>query len=81
MDSDLERIEAAFALLPAGYQRVLWWRRVEGLDYVEIGSRLGISERAVERKMARAIYALAAAVGRLERRGRCRTAMRRFLPF
>ena len=55
---ELERVQAAFAKLSPAHQEVILLRRVEGLTYPEMGTRLGLTVRQVERRMAQAIYEL-----------------------
>lgn len=54
----LEQLEAAFRTLKRKHQRLILMRRVEGLSYAEIATRLGTSVAQVERRMAKAILAL-----------------------
>ena len=53
---DLARIEAAIAALPELTYQVFCLRRFDHLDHPAIAARLGITERQVEKEMARAIY-------------------------
>jgi RNA polymerase sigma-70 factor (ECF subfamily) len=56
-NGDLSRIalvEAALAGLPQKERSLLTWRHVEKVPLVEIGERLGVTAKAVERRLARA---------------------------
>jgi len=49
--------------LPERTRRIFILRRLEGLSYIEIGRRLGLSVSAVEKHMQRAVHHLAARTG------------------
>jgi RNA polymerase sigma-70 factor (ECF subfamily) len=53
------RYQAAFANLPCIQREVFQLHRIEGLTYAEIAWLMRVSERYVERQMAKAIYKLA----------------------
>lgn len=53
-----ERLRAAIAGLPDGSREVFLLHRVEGLKYREIAERLGITQKAVEKRMHRALLDL-----------------------
>lgn len=55
----LRKLEAALANLPWIQREVFRTHRLEGLSYREIAWLMRVSERYVERQMARAIYKLA----------------------
>jgi len=56
---ELRFLALAFNELPPRCRDVLWLRRVEDLRQKEVGLKLGISEGAVEKALARAILLLA----------------------
>ena len=61
-DEDAEvrrRYQAAFANLPWIQREVFQLHRLEDLSYAEIAWLMRVSERYVERQMAKAIYKLA----------------------
>lgn len=59
-DSDLLRlIEEAMLHIPKMQRKIFMSHRIEGLSYGEIAERTGLTTRAVERQMARALYKLA----------------------
>lgn len=59
-DADtLRRLERAVANLPLLQRKVFLARRVDGLSYAEISYLTGLSERYIERQMAKAIHKLA----------------------
>lgn len=53
-----EQLEAAIAQLPAGAREVFLLNRIEGLKYREIAEMLNISQKAVEKRMHRALLDL-----------------------
>jgi RNA polymerase sigma-70 factor (ECF subfamily) len=65
---ELRHLATAFDALPPRCRSVLWLRRVEELSQKEVAGRLGISEGAVEKALARAVQILAKSVlrGRTE---------------
>ena len=54
----LKRLEQAVGRLPLITRETFLARRVDGLSYAEIAKLTGLSERQVERHMARAICRL-----------------------
>lgn len=54
----LENVLGAVEALPPRVRDVLVLRRFEGLSYAQIGTRLGISVSTVEKRMAKAMFAL-----------------------
>ena len=61
---ELNRLAAAIAALPPKCRETLLLRRVEGLSQKETAKRLGVSEKAVEKNMARSLRALMDTFGR-----------------
>jgi RNA polymerase sigma-70 factor (ECF subfamily) len=59
---ELRRLATAFDALPARCREVLWLRRVEDLPQKEVARRLGTTEKAVERALARGVDLLAGTV-------------------
>ncbi|MCI2244457.1 MULTISPECIES: RNA polymerase sigma factor [Xanthomonas] len=55
----LGRLAAAFDRLPDRCRSVVWLRRVEELPQKEVAVRLGISEKSVEKQVARGMRLLA----------------------
>jgi RNA polymerase sigma factor (sigma-70 family) len=55
----LRRLAAAFDRLPGRCREIVWLRRVEELPQKEVAQRLGISEKAVEKQIARGMRLLA----------------------
>lgn len=53
-----EKLERAIAALPAGAREVFLLNRIEGLKYREIAELLNISQKAVEKRMHRALIDL-----------------------
>jgi RNA polymerase sigma factor (sigma-70 family) len=58
---DLRRMADALNLLPPKCREVVWLRRVEELPQREVASRLGISEKTVEKQVAKGMRLLVAA--------------------
>lgn len=56
----LERMQAAIARLPARCREVYLLHRIEGMTYPEIAHRSGISSKAVEKHISRALRLLRA---------------------
>ena len=54
------RLEAALSALPEGSREVFLMNRIDRLKYAEIAERLGISVKAVEKRMHQALQALRA---------------------
>lgn len=54
----LELLQRAFDRLPPRQQQILLMVRVEKLSYAEIGERLGLRPRKVERLLAQALASL-----------------------
>lgn len=61
---ELNRLAAAIAALPPKCRETLLLRRVEGLSQRETAERLGVSEKAVEKNMARSLRTLMDIFGR-----------------
>lgn len=57
-DPQIARIEWAIACLPKRTRDVFLMHRFDDLGYDRIAHRLGISEKAVEREMVRALCAI-----------------------
>jgi RNA polymerase sigma factor (sigma-70 family) len=55
----LRRLAEAFDALPPKCREVVWMRRVEELPQREVAARLGISERTVEKHVAKGVRLLA----------------------
>jgi RNA polymerase sigma factor (sigma-70 family) len=55
---DLGHVAVAFDDLPPRCREVLWLRRVEDMKQKEVARKLNISERAVEKALARAVQLL-----------------------
>jgi RNA polymerase sigma factor (sigma-70 family) len=55
----LGRLAEAFDALPARCREVIWLRRVEELSQKEVAMRLGISEKTVEKHVARGVQLIA----------------------
>ncbi|MEM9931162.1 MAG: sigma-70 family RNA polymerase sigma factor, partial [Bacteroidota bacterium] len=53
-----DKLEQALAALPDGAREVFLLNRIEGLKYREIAELLGISQKAVEKRMHRALVGL-----------------------
>jgi RNA polymerase sigma-70 factor (ECF subfamily) len=58
VDPEIARIEWAIARLPKQKRDVFLMHRFDDLPYDRIAHRLGISERAVEREIARVLRAI-----------------------
>ena len=56
---ELRRLAQAFDALPAKCRRVMWLRRVEELSQRQVADQLGISEKTVEKHVARGVQLLA----------------------
>ncbi|MGH8028224.1 MAG: RNA polymerase sigma factor [Pseudoxanthomonas sp.] len=56
----LKRLAEAFDLLPDRCRQVVWLRRVEELSQKEVAVRLGISEKTVEKQVAKGMRRIAA---------------------
>ena len=55
----LHRLAAAFDRLPPRCREVVWLRRVEELPQKEVAARLGISEKTVEKQVAKGVRLMA----------------------
>jgi len=55
----LKRLAEALDRLPDRCRQIVWLRRVEDLPQKEVASRLGISEKAVEKQIAKGLRLLA----------------------
>ncbi len=53
-----ERLRSAIAALPDGAREVFLLNRIDGMKYREIADLLGISQKAVEKRMHRALVSL-----------------------
>ena len=51
----MRAVEQALATLPKEQRAALLWRKVEGLSPHEIGARMGLSARQVQRLVSQAI--------------------------
>ncbi|HET6524485.1 sigma-70 family RNA polymerase sigma factor [Sphingopyxis sp.] len=58
VDPEIRRVEQAIARLPKRTREVFMMHRFDDLGYDRIAHRLGISEKAVEREMVRALLAI-----------------------
>lgn len=56
---ELRRVQAALDQLPRRAREAVILRKVEGLSWKEIGQRMGIAERTVNRHLTDAMHALA----------------------
>ncbi len=56
---DLKRLAEAFDRLPDRCREVVWLRRVEELSQKEVAARMGISEKTVEKQIAKGIRLMA----------------------
>jgi RNA polymerase sigma-70 factor (ECF subfamily) len=56
----LHRLAQAFDHLPRRCREVVWLRRVGDLPQREVAQRMGISEKTVEKHLAKGMYLLAA---------------------
>jgi RNA polymerase sigma-70 factor (ECF subfamily) len=54
----IRRLETAVSRLPHKQRQIFLAHRLDALSYDEIARRTGLTERAVEHHMARAIYKL-----------------------
>lgn len=61
---EIKRVVSVLAQLPPDCRETLILRRVEGLSQKEVARRLNVSEKMVEKHMARGARALAALLGR-----------------
>ena len=61
---DYERkLQAVIALLPEGGREVFFMNRLEDMTYVEIAERLGLSVKAVEKRMSKVLSILREKLG------------------
>jgi RNA polymerase sigma-70 factor (ECF subfamily) len=58
VQDSVHRIAAAFASLPRRQREVFLASRLDGMTYVEISDRTGLTVQQVERHMSRALYKL-----------------------
>ncbi|NYF34037.1 sigma factor-like helix-turn-helix DNA-binding protein [Sphingopyxis sp. JAI108] len=58
VDPEIRRVEWAIARLPKRTRDVFLMHRFDNLGYDRIAHRLGISEKAVEREMVRALWTI-----------------------
>ena len=59
-----EKLNRILAKLPDGSREVFLMNRIEKIKYDEIAERLGISVKAVEKRMSKALSILRAELGR-----------------
>ena len=59
---ELRRLAQAFDLLPPKCREVVWMRRVDELSQQEVASRLGISQKTVEKHVMKGMRVLAEAL-------------------
>lgn len=59
------KLEAALASLPENQREVFLMNRIDRLKYREIAERLGISQKAVEKRMHKALLQLRAKIGKI----------------
>lgn len=53
-----EKLENAIASIPEGNREVFLMNRIEGMKYMEIAERLGLSVKAIEKRMSKALKVL-----------------------
>ena len=53
-----EKLEEAIASIPEGNREVFLMNRIEGMKYLEIAERLGLSVKAIEKRMSKALKVL-----------------------
>jgi RNA polymerase sigma-70 factor (ECF subfamily) len=58
-----KKLQAVIALLPEGGREVFFMNRLEDLTYVEIAERLGLSVKAVEKRMSKVLSILREKLG------------------
>lgn len=58
MEEFEKKLQAVLALIPDGSREVFLMNRIEDLKYREIAERLGISVKAVEKRMSKALQIL-----------------------
>lgn len=66
LHEQVERIEAAFDLLPAQYREVITLSRIVGLAHAEIAERVGSTPGAVRTQLNRALVRLTSELERLD---------------
>ena len=54
----LGRLERAVARLPRLQREIFLAHRLDGMSYAEIAAEIGLTRKAVQRQMARALYNL-----------------------
>lgn len=54
----LRRLETALANMPRNQRQIFLAHRLDGMSFAEIARRTGLSQRQVERRMARALAKL-----------------------
>ncbi len=57
------KLQAVLARIPEGSREVFLMNRIDGLKYDEIGIRLGIGVKAVEKRMSKALAVIRAELG------------------
>ena len=63
---DLQRIREAIAALPAHCRGVYLLNRVEGMSYPDIARHMGVSVKAVEKQVSKALRLLRLSIGTTE---------------
>jgi RNA polymerase sigma-70 factor (ECF subfamily) len=58
-----KKLQSVIALLPEGGREVFFMNRLEDLTYVEIADRLGLSVKAVEKRMSKVLSILREKLG------------------
>jgi RNA polymerase sigma-70 factor (family 1) len=58
-----KKLQAVIALLPEGGREVFFMNRLEDMTYVEIAERLGLSVKAVEKRMSKVLSILREKLG------------------
>jgi RNA polymerase sigma-70 factor (ECF subfamily) len=63
MDEYQKKLESVLAILPEGGRQVFLMNRLEDLTYAEIAERLGLSVKAVEKRMSKVLRILREKLG------------------
>lgn len=61
--SELERIEAILRKMPERRREIFLMHRLDGLSYEEIGERIGMKVKGIEKQMAKALFAIRRPLG------------------